>query len=35
MRASGAIISSTEMAILELLRTSDNEAFKYIQNLIK
>jgi len=35
MHDSGAIVSSTEMAILELLKTSDNEAFKYIQNLIK
>lgn len=35
MFSSGAIISSTETAILELLETAENAEFKYIQNLIK
>lgn len=35
MLASGAIISSTEMAACELLRSAANPMFKYLQRLIK
>jgi nicotinamidase-related amidase len=35
MQASGAILSSVEMALFELMRDSRNEQFKAIQKLIK
>jgi nicotinamidase-related amidase len=35
MQASGAILSSTEMALFELVRDARHEQFKAIQNLIK
>jgi nicotinamidase-related amidase len=35
MVSSGAILSSTELAVLELLETSQNPEFKQIQGLIK
>ena len=35
MQASGAVLSSVEMALFELMRDSKHEQFKEIQNLVK
>ena len=35
MEASGALLTSTEMALFELLGGSDHEAFKQVQALVK
>jgi hypothetical protein len=35
MRESGAILSSVEMALFELMRDAKHEQFKLIQKLIK
>jgi hypothetical protein len=35
MEAEGALVSSTEMALFELLRTAKHEKFKELAKLIK